>query len=85
MFIIDILIYVFLHSSVLHWQRSQKITLEKMTCHQTNGINILFGLWSFTIIGGIRWNVGSDSISYAAIFNHADLDFEENRKYCGNY
>lgn len=28
----------------------------------------------FTIIGGIRWNVGSDCVSYAMTFNHLEIE-----------
>lgn len=28
----------------------------------------------FTIIGGLRWNVGSDCVSYAMIFDHLEID-----------
>lgn len=35
-------------------------------------------LWGFiaffTIIGGLRWNVGSDSVSYAMTFDHLEID-----------
>lgn len=34
----------------------------------------------FTIIGGIRWNVGSDCISYAMWLTHQPIDYESNEK-----
>lgn len=81
MFIIDILIYVFFafFSSSLAKKSENYIGENDLSSDKWDKYLIWFVVF-FTIIGGIRWNVGSDSISYAAIFNHADLDFEENRE-----
>lgn len=86
MIIIDILIYfAFAYFAYYLAKQSENNVIE-------NGISPYhwdkFLTWFvvfFSLIGGIRWNVGSDSISYATIFDHVTQDFDDNREILWKY
>lgn len=81
MTIIDILIYVAFafFASNLAKKSENYISENNLSPTQWDKYLTYFVLF-FTVIGGIRWNVGIDCISYAAIFSHLPIDFESNEK-----
>lgn len=81
MTIIDILIYVafaFFASSLA--KKSENYIEENDISPMQWDRYLTFFVLFFTVIGGIRWNVGSDSISYATIFAYREVNFETNEK-----
>lgn len=81
MAIIDILIYVafaFLASSIAKKSENyiEETNIEPIHWDKYLTYFVLF----FTIIGGIRWNVGSDSITYSAMFSHLPVKFDSSEK-----
>ena len=76
--IIDILIYVFFafFSSSLARKSENYIESNGMSPLKWDRYLVWFVVF-FTVIGGIRWNVGVDSLSYAYIFTHGYDDVNE--------
>lgn len=73
--LIDILIYVafaFLASSLA--KKSENYINENEESPLIWDKNLWLFVIFFTIIGGIRWNTGSDSVSYAITFARGEID-----------
>lgn len=81
MTIIDIFIYVAFafFASNLAKKSENYISENNLSPTQWDKYLTYFVLF-FTVIGGIRWNVGNDSVSYALIFSYKPIDFESNEK-----
>ncbi|MCM1070058.1 MAG: EpsG family protein [Bacteroides sp.] len=75
MTIVDILIYVAFafFASSLAKKSDKHIEVNDISPSRWDKYLTYFVLF-FTVIGGIRWSVGGDSISYAVIFNTAYTD-----------
>ncbi len=75
MVIVDILIYV---AFAFFASFLAKKSNEYIEINDESPLAWDKNLWGFvaffTIIGGVRWNVGSDCVSYAMMFNHLDID-----------
>lgn len=79
MAIFDILIYVFFAFFASYLAKK---SYEYIESNDVNPVCWDKYLWQFiaffTIIGGLRWNTGSDSISYAMIFDHSGIEPSDN-------
>lgn len=84
--IMDILVYVafaFFAHSIARKSETYIIEADKNPAYWDKYLTyfVLF----YTVIGGVRWNVGCDSISYATIFDHGTQDFEDNKELLWKY
>ena len=81
MTIIDILIYVSFAFFASHLAKKSENYIEENCIDPTIWDKYLtYFVLFFTIIGGIRWFVGSDFISYATGFAYKPINFESNEK-----
>lgn len=81
MAIFDILIYVafaFFASSLA--KKSEKYIEDNDIAPTHWDKYLTYFVLFFTMIGGIRWMVGSDFASYATIFSYRKINFESNEK-----
>ena len=75
MAIVDILIYVAFAFFASYLARKSDEDIEANDISQLKWDKYLcWFIAFFTIIGGLRWNVGSDCISYALTFDHYEID-----------
>jgi len=81
MTIIDILIYVAFAFFASNLAKKSENYIEEYEIEPTHWDKYLtYFVLFFTIIGGIRWNVGTDSVSYAMIFTYVPINYESNEK-----
>lgn len=81
MTIIDIFIYVAFAFFASNLARKSENYIEDNDISPTKWDKYLIYLVIFfTIIGGIRWNVGKDCITYAAKFSYLPINFDSNEK-----
>lgn len=81
MTIIDILIYVFFafFSSSLARKSENYIEENDLSPLKWDKYLVWFVVF-FAVIGALRWNVGSDSISYSVMFSRVKPDFSESKE-----
>lgn len=80
MTIIDILIYVAFAFFASSLARKSEDYIEENDISSSHWDKYLsYFVLFFTIIGGLRWNVGVDSAIYAALFDNREIDFSHEK------